>query len=489
MGQSALINLAGSTPQEMIVRSPIAMHVGFTPLRGVGYPNSLLGVFASLRQMLLDAGQYREAKQIYERSPRGVRRPSTDRSLEELIPVLDGRMPVVFHADREREIRRALDLADEFKLKVIIAGGGESWKVVDRLQKGDVPVLLSLNFPRRTTAQMPEADPEPMRVLRDRVDAPKTAVRLASAKVRFAFQSGGVTNFSDFVANAGKTIENGLLVPDAIRALTLRPAEIFGVADRLGSIEVGKIANLTVMRGDLFDRNSRVAHVFIDGQPVDLRSAATTPGQGRGVADGTWTVKVDLGTAEHSVTFALQQEADQLRGNMQGPLGSGEIANASVSAAGEIRFTVPVTVEGQTAEATFAGRITGDEIRGTVTIPGRTPGSFSGTRPGAPATPRPTDDLSGTWRINVSFGGRDLPGTMVVTQQGTSISGTIRTETYSTQFSGSTADGGGFTANGSMVVDGQSVDLSIQGKANGDQITGTIGGVFGQASFTGSRIE
>ena len=104
MGQSALINLAGDTAQQMIVRSPVALHVGFTPLRTGGYPTSLMGVFAVLRQMLLDAGRYREMQQAYERSPRGTRRPDQDRSLAALLPVLDGAMPVVMYADREREI-------------------------------------------------------------------------------------------------------------------------------------------------------------------------------------------------------------------------------------------------------------------------------------------------------------------------------------------------------------------------------------------------
>jgi imidazolonepropionase-like amidohydrolase len=385
MGQSALINLAGDTPQQMIVRSPVAMHVGFTPLRG-GYPGSLMGVFAALRQMLLDAQRYREAQQIYQRSSGGVRRPAQDRSLEALLPVLDGRMPVVFYAEREREIRRALDLADEFKLKAIIAGGIEAARVADRLQKSDIPVLLSLNFPRRTTAAMAEADAEPLRVLRERVDAPKTAARLAMAKVRFAFQSGGLANYSDFLANAGKTIENGLLPQDAIKALTLRPAEIFGVADRLGTIEVGKIANLTVVRGDLFDRTSRIMHVFIDGRPVDLRStAAPASGQVKGAAaEGTWTLKINLGAGDKGATLILHQEGNQLSGSVQGDLGSSDIANASLSEAGEIRFTAPVTLEGQTTEASFVGSITGNEMKGVVNITGRSPGTFTGTRPNTP---------------------------------------------------------------------------------------------------------
>jgi hypothetical protein len=381
MGQSALINLAGDTPQQMIVQSPVAMHVGFTPLRG-SYPGSLMGVFATLRQMLLDAGRYRVAQQVYERSPRGTRRLPQDRSLENLIPVLEGIMPLVFYADREREILRVLDLADEFKLRPIIAGGIESWKVIDRLQKGNVPVLLSLNFPRRTTAAMPEADPEPLRILRQRVEAPQTAAKLYAGHIRFAFQSGGMTNIADFVANAAKTTESGLSKEQALRALTLSAAEIFGVADRLGSIETGKIANLTVVRGDLFDRNSRIVHVFIDGRPVDLRPAAGVPAASRGIAAGTWNLNVNLGQGNVAITLNLEQEGDRLRGSIQGPLGSGEIANASVNPTGEVQFTVPVTVEGQTMEASFGGTITGNEMKGVVNIVGRAPGSFTGTRPG-----------------------------------------------------------------------------------------------------------
>jgi len=400
IGQSALINLAGDTSQQMILRSPVAMHVGFTPLRG-SYPGSLMGVFATLRQMLLDAQRYREAQRIYEQSPRGLRRPSQDRSLEALLPVIDGRIPVVMYADREREVQRALDLADEFKLKVMIAGGTESWKLADRLQKANVPVLLSLNFPKRTTAAMPEADPEPLRVLRERVEAPKTAGKLANAKVRFAFQSGGMSPISDFVANAAKTTENGLSKDDALRAFTIRSAEIFGVADRLGSIETGKIANLTVMRGDLFDRNSRVTHVFIDGRPVDLRPVTAGAGQAGNIASGAWALAVDLGQGELAVTLSLQQEGERLRGSMQGALGSVDIANASVGPAGEIRFTAPVTLEGQTTEATFTGTITGNEMRGAVNITGRTPGSFTGRRPSAPApsatsTPPGNNGVSGS---------------------------------------------------------------------------------------------
>jgi hypothetical protein len=300
--------------------------------------------------------------------------------------VIDGRMPVVMFANSEREITRALDLGAEFKLKLIIAGGREADRVADRLAKQNVPVLLSLNLPRRTTAALPEADPEPLRVLRERVEAQQTAGKLAKAGVRFAFQSGSMNNISELMGNVRTTIENGLQPVDAVRAFTIWPAQILGVQDQLGSIEVGKIANLTVTRGDLFDRNSRVTHVFIDGRPADLRPpGAGGPGAGRNSLNGTWTVNVNLeGQGDKTITLTLQQEGEHLSGSISGPLGAGEISNASASNTGEVRFTVSVNVEGQTKEATFTGRFANNEIRGSVAIVGSAPGTFTATRSGQP---------------------------------------------------------------------------------------------------------
>jgi imidazolonepropionase-like amidohydrolase len=503
IGQSAFINLAGETSQQMIVRSPVALHVGFTPLRGGQYPASLMGVFSTLRQMLLDANRLREANLIYARSPRGLRRPEQDKSLLALQPVLAREMPVIMHVNTEREIRRALDLAEEFNLRVIISGGAESWKVAERLR--DVPVLLSLNFPKRATAQVAEADPDPLRVLRERVDAPKTAGRLAAARVRFAFQSGAMTSISDYLSNAAKAIENGLAREEALRALTINAAEILGLADRLGTIEVGKIANLTVTRGDLFDRSARIAHVFIDGQPVELKpqSAPAASGAGQGVT-GTWTLNVNLGAGDQPITLVLQQEGETLRGSIQGALGSAQIANASVQASGELRFTVPVTVSGQTTEATFTGTITGNQMRGTAQTVGGTPGTFTGTRPGAapavtppsgtqPGTPPATtpparlQNLSGTWTLALMLGQRSVPGTLVLNQQGSSLSGTLQSAFGTTELTNGSIGADGFRFTTSADVQGRTVEMTITGSASGNELSGTVTSEIGTTTFKGTR--
>ncbi|HEX3101851.1 MAG TPA: hypothetical protein VHQ01_08670, partial [Pyrinomonadaceae bacterium] len=204
-GQSAVIDLAGDSVSEMIVKDAFAEHISFATIPGQ-FPGSLLGTFAQLRQMFLDAQRQQEIQRMYAANPRGIKRPEADKSLDALISLLDRKIPVVFNANTEREIIRSIDLASEFKLKAIIAGGQESWKVADRLKAADIPVLLSLNFPRRTTAASPEADPESLSVLRQRAEAPKCAARLAAAGVKFVFQSGNATTIGDFFTNAGKAV-------------------------------------------------------------------------------------------------------------------------------------------------------------------------------------------------------------------------------------------------------------------------------------------
>jgi imidazolonepropionase-like amidohydrolase len=514
IGQSAFINLAGDTPQQMLVRTPVALHIGFTPLRTGSYPASVLGVFSALRQMFLDAVRLREMNQLYERNPRGLRRPEQDKSLIALQPALMRQMPVVMYANTEREIERALDLAQEFNLRIIIAGGAEAWRVTNRLRAMDVPVLLSLNFPRRTTASSAEADPDPLRVLRERVNAPKTAARLAAAGVRFAFQSGALANMTDFLNNARLAVENGLARDEALRALTIRPAEIFNVADRTGSIEPGKIANLTITRGDLFDRNARLTHVFIDGRPVDLKPVVAAIGgaAGAGIAAGTWSLSVNFGEGDLSVTLLLQQEGEQLRGSIQGALGSAQIANASVGASGDIRFTAPVTLPNatQTTEAAFTGTISGNQMRGTVQVVGRAAGSFTGTRPGRgssssvaetstsaaanPTTPPQTTtaaavNLTGTWNINVAAQGQNIPVTVTLQQQGTRLTGSLQSQLGSAAITTGSVTANNFRFSATVTIGGETVDVVFNGSVSGNQMTGMATTAQGAFPFSGTRPQ
>lgn len=262
-GQSAVLNLNGDRATT-IVRSPVAMHARFVGTGSREYPNALMGILAYVKQGLLDARRYREAWEIYRREPRQLRRPETDRALEALVPVIEGKLPLVLPGSTAPEVQRALRIGEELGVKVWVSGGAESGKVADELQARKVPVLLSLNFPSRPTNAAPD-DEESLRSLKRRVEAPKCAGQLAQAGVTFAFGSAGASP-QEFVKNAGRSVKAGLAPETALRALTLSAAELLGVDQQLGSIEQGKVANLVVTDGDLFGEKTRVRHVFVDGK-------------------------------------------------------------------------------------------------------------------------------------------------------------------------------------------------------------------------------
>ena len=389
-GQSAVIGLAGDTVSSMVIRSPFAEHFSYATLRGE-YPGSLLGTFSAFRQMLLDAQRLQKLQKVYEANPRGMRRPEPDRSLEALFPIINRQMPLVINANSENEITRALDLAKEFNFSLIIGGGQESWKLADRLKDQGVPVLLSLNFPKRTTASSPDADPETMEVLRMRAETPRGPARLAQAGVKFAFQSGGATTLADFFTNAGKAVENGLDKDAAVRAMTLGAAEILGVADRLGSIETGKIANVVLVKNDVFARDRFVSRVFVDGKMFEQKEPSRRPapnGQPGGVGGGpspavmvvagNYSITIDVPGQTLTGTLALIQQGTVLSGTLSTQLGVVQIRDGKVAADG-FTFSATVDYAGSQIEIAVKGAVNGNQISGTIDSPqGTVP--FSGTR-------------------------------------------------------------------------------------------------------------
>lgn len=282
-GQSALVNIvaAADSPQIgavadirstlPVIEPAVAMHVGFNP--GFGpYPGSLMGAISFIRQSFMDAAWQRQALAHYEKNP-AMPRPAWDPLLQGLLPAIDGEMPVAFTADEAREIGRVLSLAKELNVKPIVTGAREADMMTAELKAANAPVIYSLNYPTRPRSLAPDAD-ESLDALRSRANAPKVPAALAKAGVLFAFGSDGLRQPGDFVKNAAKAVREGGLAADAaLRALTLDAARIAGADRRLGSLEAGKIANIVITEGDLFDEKASVKHVFVDGHKLVLESA------------------------------------------------------------------------------------------------------------------------------------------------------------------------------------------------------------------------
>ncbi|HMF99456.1 MAG TPA: amidohydrolase family protein [Vicinamibacterales bacterium] len=294
-GQSAFVNVV-APPDEpqignvvdarrglIVVKPAVALHVSFPDRPRAaqnGYPESLMGVIAFVRQSFLDAQHYAELRAARGAVPHDA--IGDDPAFDAMQPAIERRMPVAFEANEARQILRALKMAKELKLEPIVTGARHADEVAADLKSQNVRVIYSVNYPVRPRALAPDAD-EPLNALRERADAPKVPAALASAGIRFAFASAGASDPKDFVKNVGKAVKAGLSEDAAIRAMTISAATIAGVGDRLGSIEKGKLANLVVTDGSLFDEKTKITRVFVEGRPVSLDAVAPAPaGRGRG---------------------------------------------------------------------------------------------------------------------------------------------------------------------------------------------------------------
>jgi len=393
-GQSALINLAGDEASKLVLRAPVALTVQFSTGGGFGggYPGSLMGTVAYIRQSFYDAIRYRDEVDRYSRTKRGVARPEHDKRLAALQPALKGDLPVLFVANSDSDIRRALMIADEFKLKPIIAGAMYGYRVVEMLKAKHVPVILSVDFPRRPADQSDDEE-ETLRALRQRAETPGGAARLAQAGIKFAFMSGSLRP-QDFIANVEKAVENGLSKDEALRALTINAAEMFGASDQLGSIEVGKIANLVVASGDILAKDTKVRHVFIDGDQIELKKPEATPVRGAGGRpggggqqrdasidpSGTWNLTIETPQSDVSATLTLKKDGDQITGSLTSPMGTVPVKSGTINGK-ELRLTLTVEMGGQSMEVVMTGTIEGDSIKGSVLLGAEGAFPFSGTRP------------------------------------------------------------------------------------------------------------
>jgi len=277
-GQCALINLEGWTPEQMKLRAPAAMMMNYPALGfrgGGGFGGGRRGAgiteqqrqardrqVESLSKTIEDAQAYLKAKEAAARD-RSIPPRTTDLNLEAMIPVIKGEVPVLVTASRPGDIKGAIELADKFKLKLIINGGDEAVKMAKELKDRNIPVILDavLSLPGGEDAPYDESYAR--------------AAELHKAGIKFAFSTGDASNVRLLPYHAGTAAAFGLPKDEALKGVTLYPAQIFGVDSMVGSIETGKIANLVVTDGDILELRTKIKHMFINGSQVDLTNKHT----------------------------------------------------------------------------------------------------------------------------------------------------------------------------------------------------------------------
>jgi len=259
-GQAVLIDLDGATIEAMRVKAPAAMVADLSEGAKDAGGGSRAGVAQRLRRVLNDAREYATRRADYRR--RQIQDLSASAAdLEALQPVLRGELPLLVVANRRSDIETALRIAKEYKLKLILAGAAEGWIIPQEIAAAGVPVLVE------PMDNIPSFDALGIRY--------ENAALLAKGGVKVALMETATENTRDLRQQAGNAVASGMTWEQALRAVTLTPAEIFGVADRYGSLEAGIVANVVVWTGDPFDFATGVEHVFIRGRDIPLRSRQT----------------------------------------------------------------------------------------------------------------------------------------------------------------------------------------------------------------------
>jgi imidazolonepropionase-like amidohydrolase len=261
-GQAAAIDLGTGHLSDVLRRGPVAMIAQVNSSAGAG-TNARGELIGKLRALFDDVKFYELHRTDYDRAAaRSLNAPSAD--LEALSLVLAGRIPLIIDADSVAEIDSALALARDYKLKIMISGGAEAWLIADRLTAANVPVL---------TGAMNNI-PSSFATLNQRQE---NAALLRKAGVKVALVGNGDGDEAHFNARnikyeAGNAVAYGMNYDDALRAITLTPAELFGLSDRIGSLQAGRDANVVVWSGDPFEFSTRVEHVFIKGREINEKS-------------------------------------------------------------------------------------------------------------------------------------------------------------------------------------------------------------------------
>ena len=257
-GRAAVVDLSGRIGSVTKPQAAMTAVMGYGGAARAG--DTRMGAWALLREQLDEAISYAANPRDYVLRQRDPRFSISD--LKALGPVVSGEMPLIVRVDGASDIRNLLRLKNEYRLNVVILGGAEAWRVAREIAAANVPVIVN------ATANLPGSFEQMGATL-------ENAARLHAAGVRIAFE-GGSNQFLRVISQpAGIAVANGLPYDAALAALTINPAMIFGLADRLGSLEPGKAADVVVWDGDPLEVTTRPLNVLIDGRAMSLENRQT----------------------------------------------------------------------------------------------------------------------------------------------------------------------------------------------------------------------
>ena len=376
-GQAAVI-VFGNKNSSNILRESTGLSMRFQTARGL-YPGTILGIMAKWRELYENAKLAAHHQTIFENN-QGVVRPERDPVLEAFFPVIEGRMPAIFEAASELEVRRAMALQRENDFDLILSGVKEGTGLIPLIKDTNTKVLLSLDLPDGKAAKKEFKDPsEEINARQNRIkeayeDALKLAGEFEKGGVNFAFSTQGVKP-EEVIKNVRLMIKNGLSEEAALSALTVNAANILGLGQTLGSIEEGKIANLIITGDSLFKEGTEINKVFADGYLFEFETKPTKTKEGTDdILAGSWDYVSEAPEGNSTGTMVLTKLTDGYEGKIS--YDDPETRRESHAEMENIKwdgktleFSYSVQVKDMHITIQINGEVSGEEIIGDLSIP------------------------------------------------------------------------------------------------------------------------
>lgn len=365
-GQSVILNLRGENKEAMVLKQPFGLHINFVTARGE-YPSSLMGTMALLRQSFLDTEHYFLYKSQFANSPGGLKRPQYDPFLESLIPYVVEKKPLIFNCANLEDIKRAIRITEEFKLNSYISGANEAWRAVDWIKKAQIPLFVSLDYkPPNMSKYVRQGDA--LKKDAEENIYPANASNLYKNGVKFALTSLGLSKSADVLKNLRKVIKAGFPEDEALKAMTIYPAEYLGIESLVGSLELGKIANVVLTSGKIFGEKSTVRKVFVDGILFEVKQTPEKEESTLLDISGKWKAVVDSPMGAMDMTIEFIQDGSHIIGSFTSEMGKWEITDGILSGK-ELTFSISADIMGQSMAMEFSGTVDNESLEGDISFP------------------------------------------------------------------------------------------------------------------------
>ena len=374
-GQAALVLLGEGPADRLVVQGKSALYSELTGAAGV-YPSTVMGVMAKWRELYHQASLAKGHQAAYAANPAGLERPASDRTLEAFYPVMEKRQPVLFKAERVIEAQRVLRLKDDFGFNLLMADLKEGWPIVDKIRGSGAGVFLSLELPEEIKGEKKEDKgdaPSAEKKALEQVKATSVAnyvsqaAVLSKAGIRFGFSANSV-KAADISTNLRRMVAAGLSEEEALAALTTTPAQMLGVATRMGTVELGKMANLIVTSKPYFSEKATVKYIFVEGKLYTHATPKKPAGGNKINLAGSWTYTTETPQGKGGGKLVIKESGGIFMGTITNNFSGKETEVKEISLEGtSLTFSYTIDAGGSAMKIAVTAQVQDDRFEGSMT--------------------------------------------------------------------------------------------------------------------------